>query len=208
MNGDVTSRDEALKLVEEYGVDGAMIATAAETNPSCFRAEKDGGIAPWDQVVKEYIKTAMDVENRWGNTKYLLGQMIHGRAKEYRPMNQAKSYSDIVEIMGYEEEFVTRAREVDEKLEISFGKKETRSERKQRGNQAKKERKAEAKEEKKAEAKEAEESQSLKRKADDAELSVPPEAKRQADEVEPSMPLDISRSEAPGSVTTEQVLAV
>jgi tRNA-dihydrouridine synthase 2 len=200
MNGDVTSRDEALKLAEEYGVDGAMIATAAETNPSCFRAEKDGGMAPWDQVVKEYVKIAMDVENRWGNTKYLLGQMIHGRAKEYRPMNQAKSYSDLVEIMGYEEEFVKQAREVDEKLEISYGKKETRSERKQRGNQAKKE--------KKTEAKEAEESQSLKRKADDAELSVPPEAKRQADDAEPNMPLDVSRSEAPGSVTTEQVLAV
>ncbi|KAG9575766.1 FMN-linked oxidoreductase, partial [Aureobasidium melanogenum] len=199
MNGDVTSRDEALKLAEEYGVDGAMIATAAETNPSCFRAEKDGGIAPWDQVVKEYVKIAMDVENRWGNTKYLLGQMIPGKAKEYRPMNQAKSYTDLVDIMGYED-FRTQAREVDEKLEISFGKKETRSERKQRGNQAKKE--------KKAEAKAAEEAQSLKRKADDAELSVPPDAKRQVDDAEPSMPLDVSRSEAPGSVTTEQVLAV
>ncbi|KAG9709698.1 FMN-linked oxidoreductase, partial [Aureobasidium melanogenum] len=192
MNGDVTSRDEALKLAEEYGVDGAMIATAAETNPSCFRAEKDGGIAPWDQVVKEYVKIAMDVENRWGNTKYLLGQMIPGKANEYRPMNQAKSYTDLVEIMGYEE-FRTQAREVDEKLEISFGRKETRSERKQRGNQAKKERKAEAKAEEAA--------QSLKRKADDAELSVPPNAKRQVDDTEPSMPLDVSRSEAPGSVT-------
>ncbi|THY46886.1 FMN-linked oxidoreductase [Aureobasidium pullulans] len=200
MNGDVTSRDEALKLAEEYGVDGAMIATAAEANPSCFRAEKDGGLAPWDQVVKEYIRTALEVENRWGNTKYLLGQMIPGRAKQYRPMNQAKSYTDIVEIMEYEEEFVTLAREVDEKLEISFGKKETRSERKQRANQTKKE--------KKQEAKEAEDKQSLKRKADDAELSAPPDAKRQADDAELNMPLDVSRSEAPGSVTTEQVLAV
>ncbi|KAI5258801.1 FMN-linked oxidoreductase [Aureobasidium subglaciale] len=200
MNGDVTSRDEALKLAEEYGVDGAMIATAAETNPSCFRAEKDGGMAPWDQVVKEYVTTALEVENRWGNTKYLLGQMIPGRAKEYRPMNQAKSYTDLVEIMGYDEEFAKRARAVDEKLEISFGKKETRSERKQRGNHAKKE--------KKVEAKEAEETASLKRKADDAELSVPPEAKRKAEDAPPEMPLDVSRSEAPGSVTTEQVLAV
>jgi tRNA-dihydrouridine synthase 2 len=182
MNGDVTSRDEGLKLAEEYGVDGAMIATAAERNPSCFRAEKDGGMAPWEQVVKEYITTALEIENRWGNTKYLLGQMVPGRSKFYRPINQAKSYTDLIEAMEYEEEFVTRAREVDEKLEISFGKKETE---------------------------EVKEAPVLKRTADDAELDMPL-SKRQAEHVQLDMPKDIARSEAPGSVTTEQasVLAI
>ena len=65
MNGDVTSREEAIKLMEEFGADGAMIATAAETNPSCFRAQADGGIASWEEAVKEYVKICMEVENRW-----------------------------------------------------------------------------------------------------------------------------------------------
>ncbi|KAK1038718.1 tRNA-dihydrouridine synthase 2, partial [Friedmanniomyces endolithicus] len=52
MNGDVTSRDEALELASEFGCDGAMIATAAETNPSVFRPDSDGGKAPWEEVVQ------------------------------------------------------------------------------------------------------------------------------------------------------------
>ena len=56
----VVSRDEALQLMAEYGADGAMIATAAETNPSVFRAESDGGKAPWQEVVKEYVTKNFD----------------------------------------------------------------------------------------------------------------------------------------------------
>ena len=55
MNGDVHSRDEALALMEEYGVDGAMIATAAESNASCFRSAAEGGFLPWKEVVREYM---------------------------------------------------------------------------------------------------------------------------------------------------------
>lgn len=189
MNGDVTGRDEAMKLAEEYGVDGAMIATAAETNPSCFRAKEDGGIAPWEQVVKEYIKTAMDVENRWGNTKFLLGQMIPGKSPLYRQMNQSKSYSELIKIMGYEEEeeFASLAQLVDERLEVSVGRKESRAERKARGNQPKAPRSNEVVKETAA--------STLKRKADDAELD--------------QTPPDVARSEAPGSVTEQaSVLAV
>ena len=79
MNGDVHSRREALDLITEYGVDGAMIATAAETNSSVFRPESEGGMASWEVVVREYVETALRVENKWGNTKYLLGQMIPGK---------------------------------------------------------------------------------------------------------------------------------
>ncbi|POS81657.1 hypothetical protein EPUL_006332, partial [Erysiphe pulchra] len=92
------------KLVEEYGVDGAMIATAAETNPSCFRAEADGGIASWEEAVKEYVKISMEVENRWSNTKYLLGQMIPGKQPAYKAMTRTKSYGELVEALGWGKE--------------------------------------------------------------------------------------------------------
>ena len=118
MNGDVASREEALGLITEYGVDGAMIATAAETNPSVFCPQHEGGVAEWQEVVKEYVKTALEVENRFGNTKYLLGQMIPGKLPTYKSMTAAKSYTDVVKVLGHETELGDLAADVDRRLEI------------------------------------------------------------------------------------------
>lgn len=118
MNGDVTSRAEALQLAAEYGVDGAMIATAAETNPSCFRPDDQGGKATWDQVVEQYVQLAMEVENRWGNTKYLLGQMIPGKNAASKIMQATKSYSELVKAMGWAGELEDLARKADSALDI------------------------------------------------------------------------------------------
>lgn len=46
MNGDVYDKDKAQALAVEYGVDGAMIATAAEANPSVFRSAAEGARCP------------------------------------------------------------------------------------------------------------------------------------------------------------------
>ena len=115
MNGDVKNKDEALQLVKEYGVDGAMIATAAEANSSCFRTEAEGGLLPWREVVREYVKTALEVDNKWGNTKFLLGQLMPGKAEVYRPVSSSKGYVDMCEILEYGD-FLEQAREVDERL--------------------------------------------------------------------------------------------
>lgn len=103
MNGDVTSREEGLRLAEEFGADGAMIATAAEKNPSCFSGEHEGGLRPWREVVERYISTALEVDNRFGNTKYLLAQMVPGREKIHQSLSQAKSYGDLCTIFGLNE---------------------------------------------------------------------------------------------------------
>ncbi|KAJ4382561.1 tRNA-dihydrouridine synthase 2 [Didymella sp. IMI 355093] len=125
MNGDVTSRTEALQLMQEFGVDGAMIATEAEKNPSCFRPDAEGGPhewkSQWKTVVAEYMKLALQVENRWGNTKYLLGQMIPGREDAYKKMNQSKCYSDVIKALGLEntgDDLLEKARVVDQHLGI------------------------------------------------------------------------------------------
>lgn len=118
MNGDVENRAQAEKLITEFGVDGAMIATAAETNSSCFRSESDGGLAPWKEVVEEYMKTCLEMENRFGNTKYLLGQLVPGKQAVYREMTMCKSYHSICNLLGFEH-LEARAKEVDEKLGIT-----------------------------------------------------------------------------------------
>lgn len=115
MNGDVESREQALELMEEFKVDGAMIATAAEKSPSCFRAESDGGVAPWREVVEYYVKTAMEVENKFGNTKFLLGNVVPGKAQVHGPINQCKTYTQICERLELEG-LLEQARKVDEDM--------------------------------------------------------------------------------------------
>lgn len=114
VNGDVEGRDHGLQLAEEFGADGAMIAVAAEKNPSCFRSKADGGMAPWEEVVDQYVKTAIDVDNRFGNTKFLLSNMIPGRSKSYQPVNQSKNYKSICEALSLDK-YLEAASVIDKK---------------------------------------------------------------------------------------------
>ena len=167
MNGDVASRDEAQRLVAEYGVDGAMIATAAENNPSVFRPASLGGRAPWEKVVREYVETALEVENHLGNTKYLLGQMIPGKSALYNTMAATKSYADLVRGLGYAD-LMRAADDVDRRLELGAYEKPKLT-------------KAERKAANKAAAKSAEKTRGVgvKRSAETAELDLPLEQARE-----------------------------
>ncbi|SMR52886.1 unnamed protein product [Zymoseptoria tritici ST99CH_1E4] len=188
MNGDVYSRDEALELMKEFGADGAMIATAAETNPSVFRPQAEGGKAEWEEVVKEYVKTSLEVDNRWGNTKYLLGQMIPGKNKAYKGMMATKSYSSLVKVLGYED-LETLAKEVDARLEIgAFEKPKMTKAEKKAANKALAKQNGDEKPEEKAEPTRplSTTAAGIKRKAEEAELDMPP---------------DVALQRAPGSVS-------
>lgn len=118
INGDVESRDQAVQLMNEYGADGAMIATCAEKNPSCFRSKEEGGLAPWREVVDEYMKNCLSTENRWGNTKYLLAHHIPGKNPMHRDLQAAKCYHDTCRSLGFEA-LEARAKEVDDKLGLT-----------------------------------------------------------------------------------------
>ncbi|KAF2707534.1 FMN-linked oxidoreductase [Pleomassaria siparia CBS 279.74] len=136
MNGDVTSRKEALQLVEEFGVDGAMIATEAEKNPSCFRPNAEGGPhawkSAWKEVVTEYMRMSLQVENRWGNTKYLLNQMIPGKSKTHADMTRSKNYQEVIKALELQDtdDMLELAEAVDERLGLTTH--ETKSEKRAR----------------------------------------------------------------------------
>lgn len=115
MNGDVEDKDQGLSLAQEYGADGAMIAVAAERNPSCFRTRDEGGILPWQPVVEEFIKTALDIDNRWGNTKFLLSQMVPGKSSLYQPTVQTKNYVDLCTVHKLDH-LMEQARKVDSRI--------------------------------------------------------------------------------------------
>jgi tRNA-dihydrouridine synthase 2 len=125
----------------------------------------------------------MEVENRWGNTKYLLGQMVPGKSPTYKLMTRAKSYSELVKSLGYdnEPEYVSLAQKTDEILEIgAFEKpKLTKAERKKLNKEsaklAEETNGAAEPEESKGKAQTA----GQKRSAETAELEMPPDAARE-----------------------------
>ena len=135
MNGDVKDRDEAIKFAKEYNVDGAMIATAAEANSSCFRTRAEGGLLPWQEVVLEYMKTALEVENKWGNTKFLLSQLMPGKSDAYKLVMACHGYRQVCEVLGLVN-LQSLAIEIDNRIGINE-QKETKAMRKakQNGNQ-------------------------------------------------------------------------
>lgn len=128
MNGDVKDKDEALQLAKAFNVDGAMIATAAEANPSCFRTQAEGGSLPWREVVAEYVKTALEVENKWGNTKFLLSQLMPGKSGEYQKIVRCHGYRQVCEVLELDD-LQSLAITVDERIGINEGK-ETKAMRK------------------------------------------------------------------------------
>lgn len=120
MNGDVTSREEGSRLAQDFNVDGAMIATAAEANSSVFRTACEGGLLPWREVVKQYLEYAMSVENKWGNTKFLLSQLMPGKDPVYQKVTMSRSYSALIEVLGMDTDttMADQARAVDRVLQL------------------------------------------------------------------------------------------
>lgn len=100
INGQVKSYDDYKHLQEQFDSDvGAMIASAAEINPTCFH--KSGSL-PWYTTIKEYIKFTNDFNNHPANTKYCLTRMIpndKNKNKIYHLVTKAKTaqeFSDII----------------------------------------------------------------------------------------------------------------
>ncbi|KAI0172051.1 dihydrouridine synthase [Hypoxylon sp. FL1284] len=111
LNGDVASRDEGLALAAAHGVDGAMIATCAERNASCFLPGAPPP-RPWPEVAEQYLRCALDVDNKFGNSKYLLCQIVPGKSAEYRRLQPCRSYVRVCDALGLDD-LADRAREVD-----------------------------------------------------------------------------------------------
>ncbi|KAL4166826.1 hypothetical protein KRP22_014078 [Phytophthora ramorum] len=72
-NGDVFLHEDIDKLRKISGASSFLIARGALTNPSIFRKE---GRLPIDQVVRDYLQAAAEVDNVYQNTKYNVMRMI------------------------------------------------------------------------------------------------------------------------------------
>ncbi|KAK6357259.1 hypothetical protein TWF718_001579 [Orbilia javanica] len=103
VNGEIKDWDDAQRVIKEYGIEGgAMIAIAAESNPSCFIPNHLGGPRPWREVVTEYMLTAMSVENPISNTKFCILNMVPGKNEMHKVLSRAKTYRDLCDALGLE----------------------------------------------------------------------------------------------------------
>jgi tRNA-dihydrouridine synthase 2 len=136
MNGDVTNYDEAQALAKEYGCDGGMIATAAEANPTVFRSKADGGPFPRGHVVREFVETALDVENRWGNTKFCLAQVMPLKDQRQLLLQKSKCHEELVNALGFTD-LLEKAKAIDASVGLtSEGKAKLKANKKQAQKEA------------------------------------------------------------------------
>lgn len=100
INGQVRSYEEYKNLQKQYGDDvGAMIASAAEINPTCFN---QSGPLPWYSVIREYIRLTQQFNNHPANTKYCLARMVpneHNKNKIYHFITKARTAEEFGEII-------------------------------------------------------------------------------------------------------------
>lgn len=99
LNGDVSCREAAEELCATYNLNGCMIARAAESNSSCFIGSKNE-MLPFVEVAREYLKTAMEVDNHFSNTKFCLSHIIEGKSILYSLVTRSKTYKEICQHLG------------------------------------------------------------------------------------------------------------
>ncbi|KZT43716.1 FMN-linked oxidoreductase [Sistotremastrum suecicum HHB10207 ss-3] len=106
-NGDCLSVEDSLRVKRiTAGAHSVMIATAAESNPSCF--SKTPLVDVETTLIPSYIRLARYVGNAWANTKFCVSQFqspspSHGKVgrKQLKALiSSAKSYDDLTEVVG------------------------------------------------------------------------------------------------------------
>lgn len=70
---DIEKYKDIAKFKEETGCTSVMIARAAQWNCSIFRRE---GLLPMEDIIKAYLKYAIDYDNAPSNTKYCVQNII------------------------------------------------------------------------------------------------------------------------------------
>ncbi|KLO20161.1 FMN-linked oxidoreductase [Schizopora paradoxa] len=99
-NGDCLSAQDALRVREITGAHSCMIATAAESNPSCFSQEPLEDLEK--TFVPQYIRLGKYLDNHFSNTKFCMMSFKgkynllkkHERTEIRDAMARTKSYED------------------------------------------------------------------------------------------------------------------
>ena len=67
----------------------------------------------------QYLQLAMSVENKWGNTKFLLSQLIPGKEPLYKSVTMSKSHVECFQILDLDADMLAKAALVDDILGLN-----------------------------------------------------------------------------------------
>ncbi|ORX88967.1 FMN-linked oxidoreductase [Basidiobolus meristosporus CBS 931.73] len=118
-NGDVFKYEDIARVKEMTNVSSVMIARGAQNNVSIFRKE---GLLPIREVMIQYIKNAIKIDNVFANTKYTLMQMLAEDTKsdEFKGLQKSKTHEQLCKEFGIEE-FYTQTTEEMRQRAIQLG---------------------------------------------------------------------------------------
>ncbi|XP_012214611.2 tRNA-dihydrouridine(20) synthase [NAD(P)+]-like [Linepithema humile] len=111
---DIQRHSDILRFKEETGCSSVMLARAAQWNCSIFRKE---GAFPIEDVIKAYLKHAIDCDNSPSNTKYCIQNIL--RELQESPLGRrfldAQTLEQICEVWGMGDYCRTRSKEFQDK---------------------------------------------------------------------------------------------
>lgn len=81
LSGDVYSLEDADRAFAQVGVDGVLLARAAQWNVSVFSRHPRELLC----IVKEYLELSRALQNHPSNTKYAVMEMLTKEPREYKP---------------------------------------------------------------------------------------------------------------------------
>lgn len=94
INGDVNNYDDIAKIKLATNANSVMIARGALYNPSIFNPITNN----LDDVIVKFLKKCVDFENYYGNTKYILQQILNLQPYKHRNdqvVHNAKTHEEI-----------------------------------------------------------------------------------------------------------------
>jgi tRNA-dihydrouridine synthase 2 len=98
-SGDISTYEDIAKFKEATECDSVMLARSAQWNPSVFRKE---GPLPLTEVIKDYIRLAIECNNNTSNTKYCVAQMLQSamEGKDGKALLAATNMREICAVWG------------------------------------------------------------------------------------------------------------
>ncbi|KAK9761444.1 tRNA-dihydrouridine synthase 2 [Basidiobolus ranarum] len=121
-NGDIFKYEDIARVKEMTNVSSVMIARGAQQNVSVFRKE---GPIPIRDIMVQYIKTAVHIDNVFANTKYTLMQMLveDTKSKEFKGLQKSKTHEQLCKEFDLEEFYIQAMAEREERTAFLASKK-------------------------------------------------------------------------------------
>lgn len=96
---DINDYNDIVKSKDVTGCNSIMLARAAQWNLSVFRKE---GLLSADEVVRDYLRAAVEWDNAWDNSKYVVMTLYrnHHTSESGRRLRQCRSLKEMCEVFG------------------------------------------------------------------------------------------------------------